>query len=84
MDIDQDGSHKFVFTVSVESYGKGDERHRQRIAAELDRLVRRGFGQRVVVASEKRPLYVGPQRCLHGKTADEPCSDCQADEGLDR
>lgn len=23
------------------------------------------------------------QRCLHGRTAEEPCGDCLADEGLD-
>jgi hypothetical protein len=27
---------------------------------------------------------VEPQRCPHGKTADQPCGDCLADEGLDK
>jgi hypothetical protein len=41
----------------------------------------RALGQALIDTANE--VETGPQRCVHGKTAGEPCGDCLADEGLD-
>lgn len=43
----------------------------------------RAVGQALIDTANEVESESEPQRCAHGKTADEPCGDCLADEGLD-